>query len=52
MTHTLYVAAAFGVSALALAGLIGWIVADHLGRKRDLADLERRGVRRRSAETA
>lgn len=46
--HGLYVMAAYGLSALALLITIGWIVIDHRGRRRDLAELEARGIRRRS----
>lgn len=49
MNHPLYVAAAYGISALVVAGLIAWILIDQRLRKRELAELERRGVRRRSA---
>ncbi|HLW27791.1 MAG TPA: heme exporter protein CcmD [Kiloniellales bacterium] len=48
MTHFAYVTAAYAFSALALAALLGWILLDQAARKRELADLERRGVRRRS----
>ena len=46
--HGLYVLAAYAISGLVLAGLVGWIVADHYGRRRDLARLEASGLRRRS----
>ncbi|HTV68039.1 MAG TPA: heme exporter protein CcmD [Rhizobiaceae bacterium] len=46
--HALYVSAAYGVTALALIALIGWLVIDHRARKRELAELEAGGVRRRS----
>ena len=46
--HTLYVAAAYGISALVLAGLALWILADQRARKREMAALEAAGVRRRS----
>ena len=46
--HALYVAAAYGVSALVLAALAGWILFDQQARKRELAQLEEAGVRRRS----
>jgi heme exporter protein D len=49
MDHSLFVAAAYGITALVIAGLIGWILADQAGRRRELAELEKRGVRRRSA---
>jgi heme exporter protein D len=46
--HVLYVAAAYGVSALVLAGLALWILADQKARRREMAALEAAGVRRRS----
>ncbi|ESY17947.1 MULTISPECIES: heme exporter protein CcmD [unclassified Mesorhizobium] len=46
--HAIYVAAAYGITAIVLAGLIGWILLDQRTRKRELADLEAAGVRRRS----
>ena len=47
-THALYVAAAYGATVLALAGLIGWILLDQNARRRELAELEAAGIRRRS----
>jgi heme exporter protein D len=46
--HALYVTAAYAITAVVLSGLIGWILLDQRGRKRDLAELEASGVRRRS----
>ena len=46
--HALYVTAAYGITAIVLAGLIGWILLDQRARKRELAELEAAGVRRRS----
>ncbi|TWI34143.1 heme exporter protein CcmD [Mesorhizobium tianshanense] len=46
--HALYVMAAYAFTAVALAGLIGWILLDQRARRRDLAELEASGVRRRS----
>lgn len=46
--HGLYVTAAYGISALALAGLIGWILLDQRARRREMAELEASGIRRRS----
>ncbi|CCV04394.1 Heme exporter protein CcmD [Mesorhizobium metallidurans STM 2683] len=46
--HALYVTAAYTMTAVVLAGLIGWILIDQRARKRDLAELEAAGVRRRS----
>jgi heme exporter protein D len=49
--HALYVAAAYAITALVLAGLIGWILLDQRARKRELAELEAAGVKRRSDRT-
>jgi len=46
--HTLYVTAAYAITAVVLAGLIGWVLLDQRARKRELADLEAAGIRRRS----
>ncbi|UVK42554.1 heme exporter protein CcmD [Mesorhizobium sp. AR07] len=50
--HALYVAAAYGITAVVLAGLVGWILLDQRARKRELAELEAAGVRRRSDKGA
>jgi heme exporter protein D len=47
-THGLFVAAAYACSAIGIAGLIVWILADQHYRRRELARLEASGVRRRS----
>jgi heme exporter protein D len=49
--HALYVSAAYGVSALTIAGLIAWILLDRRARQRELAELEAAGLRRRSDKT-
>lgn len=46
--HALYVTAAYAASAIGIAGLIAWVLLDRRGRRRDLAELEQAGVRRRS----
>jgi heme exporter protein D len=48
MSHDLFVAAAYGISAFAMIGLIAWNLLDQRARKAELAELEARGVRRRS----
>jgi heme exporter protein D len=50
--HAGYIIASYVVTVLALAALVGWIVFDGRVLKRRLADLEARGVRRRSAGDA
>jgi heme exporter protein D len=49
MTHAGFIAAAYIVTAVVLAALYLWIVVDGRRQTRRLADLEARGVRRRSA---
>lgn len=46
--HALYVAGAYGVTFVVLAGLVGWLLVDGRARRRELLELEARGVRRRS----
>jgi heme exporter protein D len=46
--HALYVTAAYAVTAIVLAGLIGWVLLGLKARKRELAELEAAGIRRRS----
>ena len=46
--HALYVTAAYGISALAIIGLVAWILADQRARRREMAELEASGARRRS----
>lgn len=47
MSHTLYVLAAYGISLVTLGAIMGWILLDQQARKRELAELEARGIRRR-----
>jgi len=47
--HMGFVIAAYAFAAVILVLLIGWVVVDHRIQKRTLADLEARGIRRRSA---
>jgi heme exporter protein D len=49
MDHPWFVAAAYGISAIVIAGQILWALLDGRARRRDIAELEKRGVRRRSA---
>lgn len=49
--HAGFILAAYGLAAAVVAGLAVWIVVDGRARRRELADLEARGVRRRSNRT-
>ncbi len=47
--HATFIIAAYGLALGVIVALIAWIIADHRRQRRTLADLERRGVTRRSA---
>jgi heme exporter protein D len=50
--HAAFIITAYTVAALVVAVLIGWVVLDHRAQKRNLADLEARGVKRAAERTA
>ena len=50
--HGAFIVAAYLMAALVVLGLIAWVLADHTAQRRLLADLERRGVTRRSKSEA
>ncbi|MBO0904655.1 heme exporter protein CcmD [Jiella sonneratiae] len=52
--YSAFIASAYGISALAICGLLAWIFLDARAQRRALAALDAKGVRRRSAagETA
>ena len=47
--HGGFILAAYAVTVLILAGIFLWIILDGRAQKRRLAELEARGIRRRSA---
>jgi heme exporter protein D len=47
--HAGFVFAAYAITTVVLVGLAAWIVLDGRRLKRRIAELEARGVRRRSA---
>jgi heme exporter protein D len=47
--HAGFILAAYGATIVIVAALIGWIHLDGRAQRRQLADLEARGIRRRSA---
>jgi len=51
MTHAGVIAAAYVLTAVVLEGVNLWIVADGRRQTRRLADLEARGIKRRSARS-
>ncbi len=50
--HAAFIWASYAIYAVVLAGVIGWLVWDGARLKARLADLEARGVSRRSRATA
>jgi heme exporter protein D len=50
--HAVFIVSAYLGVALALAGLIGWTLYDARRTAKKLADLEARGIRRRSRGSA
>ena len=48
MSHAFYIGMSYGLTGLIVAILIGWIALDGRARKREMAELEASGVRRRS----
>ena len=50
--HAVFILTAYGVTFVAVAALAFFIVEDDRKQRRLLADLERRGIRRRSAITS
>jgi len=48
-THLGFIVAAYAVTVAVLVGVVGWIVLDGRSQRRRIADLEARGVRRRSS---
>jgi heme exporter protein D len=47
--HAGFIISAYGVATLVVVFLVLWVVTDHAAQKRALAELERRGITRRSA---
>ncbi len=50
--HLGFIVAAYAVTAVVLVGIVAWIVVDGRSQRRRIADLEARGVRRRSGGKA
>lgn len=49
MGHAFYVYTSYGISGLVTLALVLWTVIDGRARRRELAELEASGLRRRSA---
>jgi heme exporter protein D len=49
--HADFIVGAYIIATAVVAALVIWVTADHTAQKRALAELERRGITRRSAES-
>jgi len=49
--HAAFIVGAYMMATAVVAALVIWVTADHAAQKRALAELERRGISRRSAES-
>jgi heme exporter protein D len=47
--HAGFIVTAYAVACVVVAALIAWIIADHRAQTRNLEDLERSGITRRSS---
>jgi heme exporter protein D len=50
--HAAFIVSAYGIATVIVAAMIAWIIVDHRQQLRRLADLEARGVTRRSERSA
>ena len=46
--HAAFIVAAYAAAVIVLGGVIAWVLLDYRAQRRKLADLEARGVTRRS----
>jgi heme exporter protein D len=50
--HAAFIVIAYGLATLIVAAMVGWIVIDYRRQTRSLAELEARGLTRRSDRPA
>ncbi len=49
INHLPFIAGSYAAAAAVVVGLIVWVMVDYRAQRRALADLENRGIKRRSA---
>jgi heme exporter protein D len=49
INHTGFIVASYATAAVVVVGLIAWVMLDFRAQRRNLAELEARGVTRRSS---
>jgi heme exporter protein D len=47
--HAAFIVGSYAITVAVMLALVAWVIADHRAQTRRLAELEARGVRRRSA---
>jgi heme exporter protein D len=52
INHIGFIVSAYAAAFVVVGGLIGWVMLDYRAQRRRLADLEMRGLMRRSAAAA
>ncbi|MGB6535867.1 MAG: heme exporter protein CcmD [Xanthobacteraceae bacterium] len=52
ISHLPFIVGSYAAAAAIVAGLIAWVALDFRAQRRALAELELRGIRRRSAAAA
>ncbi|NTJ43341.1 heme exporter protein CcmD [Agrobacterium larrymoorei] len=52
MTHIFYITMSYAMTGLISFGLIAWVWFDGAARRKELAELEASGIRRRSRSAA
>lgn len=52
MSHAFYIYTSYGVTALITLAVIAWTLWDGGARRREMAELEAAGIRRRSSVSA
>jgi heme exporter protein D len=49
INHLPFIAGSYAAAFVVVAGLVGWVMLDFRAQRRALADLEKRGLTRRSS---
>lgn len=49
ISHLPFIVGSYAAAGIVVGGLIAWVITDYRAQRRALADLEKRGVVRRSA---
>ena len=50
--HLDFIVAAYAAAVIVVGGLVAWVILDYRAQRRTLADLDRRGISRRSSSAS